>query len=122
MSFSFLLRRDGVNPVDYRIRDGVIVLSFGADAVRDRLYVALTTQLGEWFLDVTDGVPYYGENGILGGKKSEAEVAAIIRRRILLDPDVDRIESFTLQQDARRHVSIECRVKLSSGESVTVEV
>lgn len=123
MPFSFLLRRDGINPADFIVnRSGTLALSGTADAARDRIYTALITQLGEWFLDNTDGVPYYGESGILGGKKTEAEVGAILRRRVLLDPDVDRIVSMSVVQDARRRVSVQAEVRLKSGEQVQVGV
>lgn len=124
MPFSFLLLRDGIHQPDYRISGGRIVISSGADAARDRIFTALSTQLAEWFLDVEDGVPYYGENGILGGKKTEGEVAAIIRRRILLDPEVDRIESLSISQDARRNVTVsaEFRLLLADGTSETISV
>lgn len=122
MSFSLLLRRDGTNPVDFIIRRGRLALSLDNDAVRDRLYVALTTNLGEWFLDNEDGVPYYTDGGILGGKMTEAEVGAIIRRRILQDPDVDRVESLDVVQVSRRGVSVTAGVVLTTGETVTVTV
>lgn len=121
MSFSFLLQRNGVEP-DFIIRRGRIVLSYANDAVRDRLFVALSTQLGEWFLDFEDGVPYNPPGGILGGKMTEAQVSAILRRRILLDPDVDIIESMTVAQDARRHVSVTASVRLLTGEVVTIGI
>lgn len=126
MPYSFLLLRDGIHQPDYQIRSGRIVISSGADAARDRIFTALSTQLTEWFLDTDDGVPYYGEDGILGGKKTEGEVAAILRRRILLDPEVDRIESMSITQDARRHVSVSAEVLLSladgTSETISIEV
>ena len=126
MPFSFLLLRDGIHQPDYQIKAGRIVVSSGADAARDRIFTALSTQLGEWFLNADDGVPYYGENGILGGKKTEGEVAAILRRRILSVAEVDRIESMTISQDARRHVSVSAEVRLSladgTSETISVEV
>lgn len=121
MSFSLLLQREGVEP-DFIIRRGRLVLSYANDAVRDRLFVALSTQLGEWFLDYDDGVPYMPPGGILGGKMTEAEVSAILRRRILLDPDVDFIESMDVAQDERRHVSVQTTVRLKTGETVTIGV
>lgn len=124
MSFSFLLRRDGVTNPDYQIRAGRIVLSAGADAARDRIYTALETDVGEWFLDVTKGIPYTGENGILGGKRSEAEVGAIYRRRILLCPEVGRVNSLEITQDAMRHVDVQGEVLLDmeDGSSETIQV
>lgn len=124
MSFSFLLRRDGVTNPDFQIRAGRIVLSTGADAARDRIFTALSTDVGEWFLDVTKGIPYTGENGILGGKRSEAEVGALYRRRILLCPEVGRVNSLDINQDPNRHVDVFGDVKLdmADGSSETIQV
>ncbi len=127
MIFSIALNRDGRAQADYKIVAGRLVLSYESDAARDRIYTALSTQLQEWFLDVTDGVPYYAVNGapsILGGKMTEAEVAALIRRRILLDPEVDYIESMDVSQSPDRRVSVSAVVKLTlaSGASETIFV
>ena len=121
MAFSFLLRRDGLSQPDYQIKDGRIVLSTGADAARDRIFTALSINRTEWFLDVDKGIPYLGEDGILGGKKTEAEVGAIIRREILNVDEVDRIVSLDIAQDSFRHVSVqgEARLKLADGSSET---
>lgn len=124
MAFSFLLRRDGLSQPDYQIRAGRIVLSTGADAARDRIFTALSTDVGEWFLDVTKGIPYTGQNGILGGKRSQAEVGALYRRRILADPEVGRVNSLDITQDPLRHVDVSADVKLdmADGSSETIQV
>jgi len=121
MAFSFLLRRDGLGQPDYQIKDGRIVLSTGADAARDRIFTALSINRGEWFLDADKGIPYLGADGILGGKKTEAEVGAIIRREILNVDEVDRIVSLDISQDSFRRVSVdgEARLKLADGTSET---
>lgn len=124
MAFSFLLNRGGVYLPDYRIKAGKIVLSTGSDAARDRIFMAISTQLGEWFLDVEKGVPYTGEGGILGGKRTEAEVAAIIRRVILHDPEVDRVVSLDIFQDPQRRVTVtgEVLLSLADGTSETIQI
>lgn len=124
MAFSFLLNRSGTSLPDYRISGGKIVLSTGADAARDRIYTALQTQLGEWFLDIEKGIPYYGESGILGGKRTEAEVAAIIRRVILRDPEAERIISLDVIQDQFRRVTVngEVLLSLADGTSETIQI
>ena len=124
MSFSFLLRRDGLTNPDYQIRAGRIVLSSGPDAARDRIFTALSTDVGEWFLDVTKGIPYTGENGILGGKRTEAEVGALYRRRILADPEAGRVNSLDITQDQSRHVDVQGEVLLDmeDGSSETIQV
>lgn len=124
MAFSFLLRRDGLNQPDYQIRNGRIVLSTGADAARDRIFTALSTDVGEWFLDASKGIPYTGENGILGGKRSEAEVGAIYRRRILQDPEAGRVNSLQITQDPSRHVDVagEVVLAMADGSSEIIQV
>lgn len=106
------------------IKEGRIVLSSGSDAARDRIFTALSTNQGEWFLDIEKGVPYLGESGILGGKKTEAEVSAIIRRVTLRVAEVDRIASLSIAQDSFRHVSVlgEARLKLADGSSETINI
>lgn len=124
MAFSFLLYRNGAARPDFRIVNGRIVISSGADAARDRIFTALNIQLGEWYLNSTKGIPYYGENGILGGKRTEAEVGAIFRRVILRDPESDRIVNLNIVQDSGRHVDVtgEVRLNLTNGTSETVQV
>lgn len=105
---------------DFRIRGGRLVVARESDAARDRIFTSLSTQLGEWFLDVDAGVPYFGEDGILGGKMSEAQAAAILRRVILSDPEADRLESMQLSETNRRlSVSAVVVLRLASGASET---
>lgn len=121
-TFSLALRRTGADAPDFQISGGRLVPAYEGDAARDRIFTALSTQLGEWYLDAEDGVPYMGENGILGGKKTEAEVAALIRRRIALDPDVDRVVDLTVTQGSNRNVSVTAQVLLTVGETITVSI
>lgn len=120
MTFSLALDRSNGVP-DFRIRGGVLVRSYESDAARDRLYMRLRTQLGDWVFDTELGVPYVGEGGIMGGKKSQAEVEALLRRAILSDPEADRVDSMTVTAKGRR-VSVEAVVvlALASGKSETV--
>lgn len=55
---------------------------------------------------------------------TEAEVGAILRRRILLDPEVSRVVSLSLTQDATRQVRVDANVllKLTDGTSETINV
>lgn len=119
-TFSLGLRRTGAASPDLQISGGRLVLAYESDAARDRLFTALSTQLGEWYLDAEDGVPYMGPDGILGGKKTQAEVDALIRRRILQDPDVDRVVSLQVRQNAQRQVSVTAQVLLTTGETLTL--
>lgn len=119
MAFSFLLRRDGLNQPDYQIRNGRIVLSAREDAARDRIFTRLSINRGEWYLDQDIGIPYLGPDAILGGKKSEAEVSAIIRREILLVDQVDRINMLEITQDPFRHVAVAGEAILTMPDGVS---
>lgn len=121
MNFSFMLKSPEAGGPDFSIRGGKLQLSNGPDAVRDRIFTSLSTQLGEWYLNTEDGVPYYGDSGILGGKLSEAEVSAILRRRVLLEPAVERLESLEISEGALRRIVVLCVVKLKSGQTLVVE-
>ena len=124
MAFSFLLNRNAGTEPDFGIKNGRIVLSSGADAARDRIFTALNIQLGEWYLDVDRGVPMYGENGILGGKRTEAEVGAIYRREILNVDEVERVVALSIIQDSFRRVTVdgEAKLSLTNGTSETVPI
>ena len=126
MAFSIGLRGDNPTQCDFQISKGKLVIKSGADAARDRIFTALSTQLGEWYLGTDEGVPYYGNDGsgILGGKMTQAEVAAILRRRILLDYEVNRINELSIVQLDRRGVSVSAEVllKLTNGTSETMTI
>lgn len=98
MAFSFALSQ-ATN--DYSIKNGRIVLSSDSDATVDRVYTRLQTERAEWFLDVTKGVPYYGDDGILGGKKGLPEITAILRREILDVFEVDKINQLNTTREQR---------------------
>lgn len=120
--FAFALDRTTGVP-DFRIKAGRLVVARESDAARDRIFTSLSTQLGEWFLNLEAGVPYFGAGGILGGKMSEAEAAAILRRVILSDPESDYLVSMQLSETNRRlKVSATLVLRLASGASETIKI
>ena len=122
MTFSLALDLSSGIP-DFRIVRGQLVRGYESDAARDRLFMRLSTQLGEWVYNTDDGVPYYGSGGILGGKMSQAEVEAIIRRAILSDPEADRIEAMSITSKGRAvRVDATVVIKLASGSSETINI
>lgn len=91
---------------DLRVQDGAIVYVRGEDKIAQQIRIALNVELGEWFLGVGRGVPYYSETGtlndgttgILGGKYSAAEISALLRKVILEVPRVLRITELNIGQ------------------------
>ena len=110
------------------------LLSTVQEAIRQKLSIKLRTFAGEYFLDTTYGVPYRGLNGIIGGKKSKAEVDAIFISIINDEPEVQRIISFDSTYNAinrRYDLNFDVRVadralrpqspELTPSEEITYE-
>jgi len=70
----------------------------GADKVAQQIKITLLAFLGEWFLDVTFGMPYLEE--ILVKNPHMPSVETIIRAHINNVPHVILIESFAMQFSA----------------------
>ena len=77
----------------------------GADKVAQQIKITLLAFLGEWFLDVTFGVPYLEE--ILVKSPRLAVVETILRSHINNVPHVLRLETFAMDWDrAARNLSV----------------
>lgn len=82
--------------------------------VAQRLKVRLQTFLGEYFMNVDAGIPYYQR--IFGKIKNKSTVDAIFQRQILDDPDVIEIVSYDSDLDAAsRFLSVTFKVRTSEG-------
>ena len=75
--------------------------SDAADVVAQRLRVRLSTYLGEWFLDVGYGVPYYQQ--ILAKKTTKVAVDRIFQQQILSERGVRELVSFSSTFQNRRY-------------------
>jgi hypothetical protein len=96
----------------------------GADKVAQQIKINLLSFLGEWFLDVTYGVPYLEE--ILVKNPHMASVETIIRNHISSVPNVIRIDSLSLDWNRQSRVlAVEFTCTTNLGpikESVKLEV
>jgi hypothetical protein len=87
----------------------------GVDLIRQRLKQRLLTILGEWFLDETIGLPWFGEFSQKG--VDDARVTALIMRSIAQTPGVSEIVAFDLTLDRRaRRLVVNFRVITPEGE------
>lgn len=77
------------------------VLETIQEAVKQRLQIRLQTFLGEYFLDITQGIPYRQQ--IFNKGLTKKEVDALFLREISLDPDVIKVLSFSSEQINRRY-------------------
>lgn len=92
-----------------------------AEEVSQRLRAKYNLFLGEWFLDLRTGVPYYRE--ALGVKPlNMPAVRAMLRKVATDDPAVESIVQFELTLDAvARRLTVECVVQLTTGEVLELE-
>lgn len=67
-----------------------------------RLNIRLKTFLGEWFLDITFGMDWYGS--VLGKVRSIKAIDAVIQEQIYLEPDVASITSYTSSINAAARI------------------
>lgn len=85
-----------------------------ADIVAQRLKITLYTFLGEWFLDLDVGIPYFQQ--ILNKVRNKSTVDVIFQTVIANDPDVIEIISYESDMDnARRGFYMEFAVRVSDG-------
>ena len=96
---------------DLTIQGGKFVRTNGSDEVRQRMGIALRHDLAEYYLTQLRGVPW---DTILGGKTSQVDAGAIIRREILRVPGVLRINEFLLSF-AGRQMTIAANVRVQRG-------
>jgi hypothetical protein len=84
-----------------------------AEEVAQLLYTQFRFFKGEWFLDVTIGVPYY--QSILGQKVSFGIVSRILQSVVASCPGVASVDSFSLVPQANRGAAVTFVCTLSDG-------
>ena len=72
--------------------------------VRQKVSIRLKWFLGEWYLNLLIGVPWYQK--ILIKNPNKLDVIDYIKRQILLTEGIDSLEKFNLEFVARRTISV----------------
>lgn len=80
------------------ITNGDLVLTLGADAVKQHITQRLKMFVGEWFLNLSEGVPYF--QNILIKNPNPDIVDGLLKDTILSTPCVDELLSFNLDYSA----------------------
>ena len=89
-------------------------LTGSADQVAQRLRTRLRLFLGEWFLDLDAGVPWFDE--ILGKHLDLRRTEAILRHEILSTPEVLDIIDFSVEYDPKaRALTVSFKVNTAFG-------
>ncbi|MNF38537.1 hypothetical protein D3C85_736020 [compost metagenome] len=90
------------------------------DIVAQRLKIKLQTFLGEWFLDLEIGIPYFQQ--ILTKVRSKSVVDTIFQAAILEDEGVIEMISYTSTLDsATRGFDLSFVVRVASGDIVPID-
>ena len=87
---------------DIVIIDNDVIFIDNAERVAQQIKIQLLTMLGEWFLDVTHGVPYL--EYILIKNPNFELIRQIIKEQILRVDDVDAVNSIELDYNARQRM------------------
>ncbi|USE78978.1 hypothetical protein NDR89_20290 [Cupriavidus gilardii] len=86
----------------------------GAERIAQQIKVTLLTFLGEWFLDITVGVPYLEQ--VLVKAPDRAALEAIFRSRIAAVPGVRLVRRIDLQIDHQgRALAVDFEVDSDEG-------
>lgn len=105
-----------LNTFEIVIENGQPVWLSGLPAIRQAIFLALSTHLGEWFLDGLVGVDW--RNKVLGKNTGKLPaVEAEIRRVLLAVPGVLGVTSLATVYDGRtRNLAIDWTVSTDLGE------
>lgn len=100
--------------------DGSLVLVTGDEAIVQRLTIRFNFALGEWFLDIRVGVPFFQE--ILVKNPNLTRVRGIYRQLILTTPGIESIEEFSLALDTpTRKLSLSFLARKTDGETLSFD-
>lgn len=101
---------------DLLLSDGRLSLVEGVEAIAQRLDGRLSLWQGEWFGDLTAGVPY---RRFLGEKGAERLAESSMRQAIATCPGISAVEVFTFSIDKRtRAATLTFRARTTTGEVI----
>ena len=87
----------------------------GRDQIAQNLAIRLRFILGEWFLDITAGVPYYDDFFIKA--PNQIRIESVLKEEILDTPGIYQILSFNSSFNALRRIySVTFSVSTIQGE------
>lgn len=90
------------------------------DVVAQRLKITLQTFLGEWFLNLDTGLPYFQQ--ILAKIRNKSTVDAIFQQAILADPGViEMIQYSSTLTASSRGFDLSFAVRVTDGSIVPID-
>lgn len=102
---------------DLVIENGEVIMITGVDEIAQFVGQKLKTILGEWFLDVRLGLPYFDK--ILTKRVKPAIIEQIFIAEIVSTPGILNLLEFDLNLDtATRTMTVEFRALSTEGEVI----
>lgn len=106
---------------DLKVEAGDLVLVSGADAIVQAVRIRLQFFRGEWFLDLSAGLPWF--QSVLIKNPDPNILHTVFRDEILGTPGILSLSSLTLTSDtAARTLTVRYRADSDVGELVSTEV
>lgn len=98
---------------DFRLVDGV-------DQISQNLYIRLKFVLGEWFLDINQGVPYYED--IFKKNQNQIIIENVFKQEIVNTRGIEEILFFESDFNREKRIFyVSFRVKTISGDALNQE-
>lgn len=101
---------------DYMFGYGNTSFVTDIDAVRQAIYTKLKMFEGEWWENLTDGLPFFQQ---IAGSRDKSTIDSLVKARILQTPNVTGISSFSSSISSTRKYTATAAVNTAYG---TVEV
>jgi hypothetical protein len=107
---------------DLEIKDfGFGLTTDSVDALKQKLKIKHQLFLGEFYLDVTKGTPYYEK--ILKKNPDLVEIAAVFKVQILTTPGVKELTEFNVDFDeALRNYILDYTILSTNGDEINVSL
>ena len=87
---------------DIVIKDGDFLLINNAERIAQQIKVTILEWLGEWFLDVRDGVPYREQ--ILVKNPNLNHIKSILSKKLIGVNGVDKVKSLNLDLNKQERI------------------
>ena len=114
----------GIDPItnDIMSVDGKVGIVKDVDEVVQRVRTRLRRVLGEWFLDINAGIPYF--NGEMLGGKDTKYILMIIKSEILNTVGVQEVTSIQINyNNSTRKATVAAKIIVNSiPYSITEEI
>lgn len=110
------LKKTSANYGDFILIDNDLAITPNQEtAIQQHILQRLRTYLGEWFMDTTLGIDYFGQ--ILIKNPDQSKIDALLRSTILDTPGVTHLLSYNFKTDFKNRIlDIDFTVDTTIGE------